>query len=326
MDRRQAAMGDGEHGQLRNGLGLAGGATPASDSVRESGEAPQTGAGQANSDQAGSMTTAPLEVVRSTEFVFEPFLGSLIQLPAVRMQRAQSSEFFLPQSQVRVSAEQVIAPLEQEAALPPTVTASLLTTRPAEEEEKAAEPELLASQPVSEVAEDQDAARAAWEAEEIEPVFARTKIAEEEKPPKKKEKLSLAMRLQRWIVGDLPEIDEDRRRAERTSLPGLVAFYWSGGTPKPHEIVNISKTGLYLRTSELWSLETLVRMTLQRPVTDKKQKRESISVLARVVRIDKGGVGHEFVTAEALRNARSMDVMPSRGTDWKELDRFLEAG
>jgi hypothetical protein len=134
------------------------------------------------------------------------------------------------------------------------------------------------------------------------------------------------MQLQRWLVGDLPEIDVDRRRAGRTSLPGVVAFYWSGGTPKPHEIVNISKTGFYLRTSELWSLETLVRMTLQRPVTDEQQKRESISVLARVVRIDKGGVGHEFVTTEALMNARSMDVMPSKGTDWKELDRFLEAG
>jgi hypothetical protein len=31
------------------------------------------------------------------------------------------------------------------------------------------------------------------------------------------------------------------------------------------------------------------------------------------------------VTTEALMNARSMDVMPSHGTDWKELDRFLEA-
>jgi hypothetical protein len=319
-------MGDGERGRLRDGLGLAGGATPASDSVVESGEA-QTGARQANSDQVGSMTTVPFEVARHTEFVFEPFLGSLIQLPAVRMQRAQSSEFFLPQSSssVRVGAEEEILPVEQQAALPQSVKADSLTRRRAEREKKEVEPGLLGSQPGSEVARDQDAARAAWEAEEIEPVFARTKIAEEEKLAKKTEKLSLMMRLQRWLVGDSPEPEGNHRRAERTSLPGLVAFYWSGGTPKPHEIVNISKTGFYLRTSELWSLETLVRMTLQRPVINVKQKRDSISVLARVVRIDQGGVGHEFVTTEALMNARSMDVMPSHGTDWKELDRFLEA-
>jgi hypothetical protein len=455
-------MGEGGHDRLRTGLGLAGGATPPPDSVRESGDAPQIGAVQANSDQAGSMTTVPFEVVRGTEFVFEPFLGSLIQLPAVRMQRARSSEFFLPQSLVQVGetkpsvgsgegiawerasaastvgreenalaaaelwnaasreksdkekssreqagrrstirlpaelkaamlqideqrrqtqeerekpatekrrgflmarrlkkaeapetageirglevksirrvvkqaeaqfargsalspltpgiekaqgAERVIVPVKQEPALPLPV--------------KAAEPELLVSQPASEVTADQEAARAAWEAEEIEPVFAQTKIAEEEKPLKKKERLSLRTRLQRWWGGDSARLDGDRRRAERSSLTGLVAFYWSGGTPKPHEIVNISKTGFYLRTTELWSLETLVRMTLQRPVREAKPKRESISVLARVVRIDKDGVGHEFVTTEALMNARSMDVMPSQGTDWKELDRFLDAG
>jgi hypothetical protein len=104
---------------------------------------------------------------------------------------------------------------------------------------------------------------------------------------------------------------------------GLVAFYWSGGTPKPHEIVNISRTGFYLKTTELWSVETLVRMTIQKPGSNAKSKRETISVLARVVRIDEGGVGHEFVTTEALVNARSMDVMPSSGTDWRALDKFL---
>jgi len=44
------------------------------------------------------------------------------------------------------------------------------------------------------------------------------------------------------------------------------------------------------------------------------------------VRIEEGGVGHEFVTTEALIHARSLEVMPSHGTDWRELDRFLDVG
>jgi hypothetical protein len=67
-------------------------------------------------------------------------------------------------------------------------------------------------------------------------------------------------------------------------------------------------------------------MTLQRPRKDANQKLQSVGVLARVVRIDEGGVGHEFVTTEALLAARSLDVMPNQGTNSKELDKFLEAG
>ena len=434
---------------------------------------PQTGTAR-----EGPQATAPFEVVRRAEFVFEPFMGSLIQLPEVRMERAQSTEFFLPQSpmhaeaatasanaEARVDAawlpaelraanlqieeqqrpsqkerekpaqekkrgllkpgsaqraevpktqddsrvheitpakstarwEEIAAPAptashpvntgltaadavqtaakagqqavdrELTAALsapivpteeatpteeaipaqevvalreavptreadikfeapesPPFKMADSLTTKPAEEEEKAAGLELPVSQPVSKVAA--DAASAAWEVELAQALLAQAPIAEEEEPRKKKEKLSLATRLERWLVGEAPTLDGNRRRAERRILPGLVAFYWSGGVPRPHEIVNISKTGFYMKTTEFWSVETLVRMTLQRPVSDEKRKRGSVSVLARVVRIDQGGVGHEFVTTEALMSSRSLDVMPSQGTDWRELDRFLDVG
>ena len=168
--------------------------------------------------------------------------------------------------------------------------------------------------------------RAEIEIEPVKPATPRIPIEkpseEEAEPRKKKGKLPLASRLQRWIGG--ASLDGNRRRADRVAMPGLVAFYWSGGSPRPHEIVNISKTGFYLKTREFWSLETLVRMTLQRPPTEMKPKAESISVLARVVRIDEDGVGHEFVTTEALMHARSMDVMPSQGTDTRALDKFLK--
>ena len=50
----------------------------------------------------GPVATIPFEVVRRTEFVFEPFGGSLIQMPEARMQGAQSSEFFLAQSPTQI--------------------------------------------------------------------------------------------------------------------------------------------------------------------------------------------------------------------------------
>ena len=83
---------------MRTGFELAGQAKVASYSLMVSGETPQTWAGQTKSGQAGSLSTVPFEVVRCTEFVFEPFMGSLIQLPEMKVQQAQSSEFFLPQS------------------------------------------------------------------------------------------------------------------------------------------------------------------------------------------------------------------------------------
>lgn len=145
------------------------------------------------------------------------------------------------------------------------------------------------------------------------------------KPEPTKEKLSLGTRLQRWIGGEA-SLSGNRRRGERVTLPGMVAFYWSGGAPKPHEIVNISKSGFYLRTKEFWLPDTMVRMRLERPHETEEGTKESISVLARVVRIDEDGVGHEFVTSELLHALRSHEILPKTGTNRKELERFLGRG
>ena len=139
-------------------------------------------------------------------------------------------------------------------------------------------------------------------------------------PPK--EKLPFAARVQRWLSGESVSLSGNRRRGERVVLPGLVAFYFTGGAPKPHEIVNISSSGLYLRSKELWSPDTLVRMTLERDDPAGAEKR-SISVLARVVRVDEGGIAHEFVTTEVLARLHARDFLPTQGTNRKELDRFL---
>ena len=137
-----------------------------------------------------------------------------------------------------------------------------------------------------------------------------------------KGKLPFATRVQRWLAGESVSLSGNRRRGERIAMPGLVAFYFTGGAPKPHEIVNISSSGLYLRSKELWSPNTLVRMTLERRTTE-SDERKSISVLARVVRVDDGGIGHEFVTTEVLANLRAREFLPQQGTNRKELEKFL---
>jgi hypothetical protein len=289
-----------------------------------SGETPQTWAGQTESGRAGSLSTVPFEVVRRTEFVFDPFLGSLIQLPEAAGQRAQSSEFFLPQSpptQTEVLQNEALPSGVQAEVRLDAVMRIASAVEPKAQERPAASAvaetieETFGAEPVAE--------RVANEIRQTPLVQEQWQIAEA--APRTTEKPSLAMRIGRWLWGNVEPVGESRRRAERRVVPGLLAFYWSGGTPKPHEVVNISKTGFYMRTTELWSVETLVRMTLQRPRREDRLARDSVGVLARVVRIDEGGVGHEFVTTEALMAARSLDVMPSQGTNWKELDKFLEA-
>jgi len=130
--------------------------------------------------------------------------------------------------------------------------------------------------------------------------------------------------VQRWLAGESISLSGNRRHGERIGLPGLVAFYFTGGAPKPHEILNISSSGLYLRSKEQWYPNTLVRMTLERQDQQLGENR-SISVLARVVRIDDGGIGHEFVTTEVLSNLRTRDFLPQEGTNRKELEKFLAA-
>jgi hypothetical protein len=146
--------------------------------------------------------------------------------------------------------------------------------------------------------------------------------AGEDRPEAKQEKNPLGTRLQKWLAGQAA-LGRNMRRSERISIPGLVAFYWSGGAPRPHQVVNISRTGFYLRTSELWSPDTIVRMTLQRPQHKAGAEKQSLSVLTRVVRIDEGGAGHEFVTTEFIRGLKSRDILPEQGTSRKDLEKFL---
>ena len=115
---------------------------------------------------------------------------------------------------------------------------------------------------------------------------------------------SLRTRFSRWLDADsltsiVPDLSE-RRRSKRHPLPGLVAYYWTGGTPQANQIGDISSTGFYLLTVERWIPDTLIRMTLQRPGPKGDKAEEAISVISRVVRWGEDGVGYEFVASKAL--------------------------
>jgi hypothetical protein len=68
--------------------------------------------------------------------------------------------------------------------------------------------------------------------------------------------------------------------------------------------------------------ETMIQMTLQKPVADRKQRRESITVLTRIVRRAGDGIGAEFVMPESL-DPNSREIKPGRATDRMALARFL---
>jgi hypothetical protein len=113
----------------------------------------------------------------------------------------------------------------------------------------------------------------------------------------------------------------DRRRNSRRYVPGMVAHYFTGGAPKPHDVADISMTGMYLLTDDRWMPGTMIQMTLQKPCAQ-GEKKQSINVLSRIVRRGSDGVAAEFVMSEALSRI-SHDIQPSQATDKFALARFI---
>jgi hypothetical protein len=123
-----------------------------------------------------------------------------------------------------------------------------------------------------------------------------------------------------WIQNWL---SSDRRRAPRQPLPGLVAYYWTGSTPRAYQIADISSTGFYVLTEERWFPGTMVLMTLQRTDSSGRNLEDSIAVQSRVVRWGSDGLGLAFVLSKAV-DPNSGESMRENGADRKMLDRFLE--
>ncbi|MGA8044001.1 MAG: PilZ domain-containing protein [Terracidiphilus sp.] len=117
-------------------------------------------------------------------------------------------------------------------------------------------------------------------------------------------------------------LSPERRRAKRLPLPGLVAYYWTGTTPRAYQVADISMSGLYLLTEERWYPGTLVLMTLQRVDNEGRNLDDAVAVQSRVIRWGTDGLGLSFVLS------KSMD--PDKDGNWygncvdkKSLERFL---
>jgi PilZ domain/Uncharacterized ACR, COG1430 len=129
---------------------------------------------------------------------------------------------------------------------------------------------------------------------------------------------SLLSWIQNWL-----STASDRRRAPRQPLPGLVAYYWTGSTPRAYRVADISSSGFYVLTEERWFPGTMVLMTLQRTDRNGKNLEDSVAVQSRVVRWGSDGLGLAYVLSKAV-DPNSGESLRENGADKKTLERFLD--
>jgi PilZ domain len=116
---------------------------------------------------------------------------------------------------------------------------------------------------------------------------------------------------------------KEQRMAKRQARPNLIAYYWDGGPAEPHDILDISSTGLYLLTEERWYPGTQVMVTLQRPEVADTDPDRSVTVNAKVVRLGKNGVGLELVMPEEKVH-KGVRSVAANGADRATFHRFLQ--
>ena len=99
----------------------------------------------------------------------------------------------------------------------------------------------------------------------------------------------------------------NRRRAPRLMDPPVLAFYCAGAEAKPHQVRDISQTGVYVCTEERWYLGTMVQLTLDVKLKEgaesssPKMAQPSITLWCKLVRHDDEGVGLDFVVVQKDR-------------------------
>jgi len=123
----------------------------------------------------------------------------------------------------------------------------------------------------------------------------------------------------RLLLGD----PVDPRIASRETLPGLIAYFFTGGTPVGNGVRDISTTGMFVVTEERWYPGTVVRITL----TDRHNPtiERSITVNAKAVRWGGDGVGLEFVM-EGTKRRKSLNtdrMERANGMDPAQIKEFL---
>ena len=126
--------------------------------------------------------------------------------------------------------------------------------------------------------------------------------------------------IQSWLALPPPQ---DPRCSQRLVKPPLVAYYWTGGTPEPQIVVDISSSGLYLATHDRWHPGTGISMALQRTDQERGTPGYWIAVNVMVVRQDKDGFGGVFIPClPGLADAAARRV--GNGADKETLERFVK--
>lgn len=117
-----------------------------------------------------------------------------------------------------------------------------------------------------------------------------------------------------WYRDWAKRLKHKGRAARYTGLP-LSCIHWAGGTSQPVTVLNISETGAYLGTKEIWQPGTVLELTLQASRWVKDDERwhckPQIRLHAKVVRCDLRGVGVRFVwsSAEQVEQLRRLLTM-----------------
>ena len=135
---------------------------------------------------------------------------------------------------------------------------------------------------------------------------------ESESPARAKN--SWMSRVLRWLATD---------QAKRYSLPGLVAYYWTSGTPKACPVGNISSSGMYVVDDERWLPGSVIPMTLQRADDAEQDAEDWIAVLTQVVRSGPDGHGLAFSFSGSTKLFGD-EIPPERLADTKALKRFIK--
>jgi hypothetical protein len=131
------------------------------------------------------------------------------------------------------------------------------------------------------------------------------------------EAMSLKVRFLRWLFPDV-----NQRRAKRYSTPDIVAYYFTGGSPRSYQVGDMSATGFYLLTSERWALGTLIQMTLQKKDGSGASQEDSICVLSELVRFGENGAGFNFVLPD-YEDLYAYGLKPEEAPDRRSIERFL---
>jgi hypothetical protein len=111
--------------------------------------------------------------------------------------------------------------------------------------------------------------------------------------------------------------------AKRYSLPGLVAYYWTAGTPKVCSVGNISASGMYVHANEAWLPGSMIPMTLQGDSDPEEDGDGWLAVLAQVVRTGPDGFGLAFVFSEPGHMFADA-IPPERLANDRAVKRFLK--